>query len=122
MADSWSTDEKHAAAEAEQADIAANVVPDAEQAPEPVAPVQGETVDQPDAASSPDADDLVEVKLSEDYTADYVNAETGEVTQEPVVEVSVAGVVLHPGDPVEVTRAVALSVADEDTIEIVEAA
>jgi hypothetical protein len=93
-----------------QAEIAAEV--EASDAPvQSEANVAGETADQPDGQATPDADDIVEVRL----------VDGAEVDGEPVVEASIAGVVLKPGEATEVPRSLALAVATEDNAEIVEA-
>jgi len=107
MADQWSNDE-HAAEVAQQADIAANIVPeDAGQAdPAP------ETIDEPVAV--PEDAEQVEIVLAADATAADENGE-----QVPVNEVSIAGVVLKPGEPVAVDAAVARAlVTSEDNVEV----
>jgi hypothetical protein len=74
-----------------QAEIAAEV--EASDAPvQSEANVAGETADQPDGQATPDADDIVEVRL----------VDGAEVDGEPVVEASIAGVVLKPGEATEV--------------------
>jgi hypothetical protein len=111
----WPDEQKvdHDAEVKAQADIAANV-PSDEAKVEAAPVVAGETADQPDAAADEDAP--VSIVLAADATGP--DAEGNEV---PLNEVSIAGVVLVPGEPVEVPASVARSlVYSEDNVEVAE--
>lgn len=99
---------------AEQAKIASQVVEDEPQDEQPKevvseAKVAGETADPADAAAAEDADDIVTVQL----------VDGAEVAGEPVTHCRIAGVVVEP-EGTEVPRSVALLLAEDSNVEIVE--
>lgn len=102
--------------EANQAKIADQVVeePQVEPAEEPASVQPIDDSDAPVEGALFDADDLVEVSLP----ADAVGLDGQEL-----VAVVVAGVELRPGDePIEVSRAVSLDLAEDERVEVAEVA
>lgn len=97
-------DADHEAEVRKQADIEANIVSDQD---EPK--VAGETAEQPDAAAAPEDQATVTVSLASDAKA---------ANGEPLVELSVAGIVLEPGSEQEVPASVAAVFEDDDRVEV----
>jgi D-lyxose ketol-isomerase len=103
----------HDAEAAQQAEVTDQVVEEQPQV-EPEEPADVQPVDETDApvdGAVYDADDIVEVSLP----ADAVGLDGQEL-----VAVVTAGVELKPGDSVEVTRSVALAVAEDERVTVTE--